>query len=232
MAFDFKLLNKIDKKTKHTVSGWIRELETSMQINHVSIVSDIIILYFRDDEIFDIEFLSTDIHISKDKKQAIKMNRFDNYNWYNNTYGALKISSIDPMIYKWDLKIIRTDHNKDTSEYQSGLLIGISSSLSPHNRFEDSQGYNYCYLHNGKIYEPPSYWNQYAAQTWKSNDIVTMELDLMRANLRFWINNQDQGIAYSNIKNDDENIKYRLFISLFSPKDGFQIVDFSKRDAD
>ena len=41
------MLHVVDERTKHSVNRWIRELEQEMQRNHVSIISDIVILYYR-----------------------------------------------------------------------------------------------------------------------------------------------------------------------------------------
>ena len=52
--------------------------------------------------------------------------------WHNNTYGIIEIQSMSDLIYKWDLKIIRKD------DYKKGILVGISSTITPGTDFEDT----------------------------------------------------------------------------------------------
>lgn len=59
-------------------------------------------------------------------------------------------------------------------------------------------------------------------------DIVTIHLDLKRAEIRLHINDKEQEVAYSNVKKAD-NVKYRLVVSLCNPDDCVEIVDFHKR---
>ena len=230
MPFDFQSLSKIDKRTKYSVNGWIRKLEQSLQLNHISIISDIIILFFRDDEIFDNEtgIASNNCIISKDGKTVTRTDKTHDDNWDNNSYGEIEIPSTEPLIYKWDLKTCKAVDD-DSDAFRSGILIGVSSDISPDNDFEGRKGYHYCYLHAGSKYDGQNNWNSYGC-SYGSNDIVSMEMNLKRAEMRFYVNNQDQGVAYTNIKNDDADVKYRLLVSLYSSGDSVEIVNFSKKD--
>ena len=51
----FKEVNNIDVRTRYTVYGWIRRQEQELEIENMPpILAVIIILYFRNPEIFDI----------------------------------------------------------------------------------------------------------------------------------------------------------------------------------
>ena len=51
----FKQLSKIDSRTKYSVYGWIKSQEKQLKLRDIpSMISALCILYFRDDEIFDI----------------------------------------------------------------------------------------------------------------------------------------------------------------------------------
>ena len=50
-----KQLSKIDKRTKYSVYGWIREEEKALKLSKIpSMISAMFILYFREDEIFGV----------------------------------------------------------------------------------------------------------------------------------------------------------------------------------
>eukprot|EP01084_Bolivina_argentea_P297690 512904_1 len=108
MSLRFKMLSTIDKRTKYSVCGWIRNNGKALQLNHIPVmISSICILYFRDDEIFVIT--GTKIQSSNNKKCIEKIKET---NWLNSSYGINEISSKDNIVCQWDLKI-----NKCTNSY-------------------------------------------------------------------------------------------------------------------
>ena len=95
-----KLLKQIDKRTKCTVYGWIRELEAALNIPHIpTMISSICILYFREDEIFS-TISQNGSELSQNKKMITKMD-IDHDN-DNNNYGLIMAPSNGDCIYKWD----------------------------------------------------------------------------------------------------------------------------------
>ena len=84
----FKQLSKIDKKTKLAVHGWIRNKEKTLRLRHIpSMINAICIVYFHDDEIFEI--IGDDIKLSTNKKLVKTECEGDNEN--SNCYGIMKI---------------------------------------------------------------------------------------------------------------------------------------------
>ena len=72
MATQLKLLSRIDKVTKYAVYGWIREKEKQLKLGTVpSAIATICVLYYREDEIFDI--LNEEIKASENKKVIKKI---------------------------------------------------------------------------------------------------------------------------------------------------------------
>ena len=57
---------------------------------------------------------------------------------------------------------------------------------------------------------------------------MSIHLDLIKKELKYFINNIDQGIAFNDIPND-KNINYRLAISMYAEGDAVEIINFTKK---
>ena len=176
-------------------------------------VSSMCILFYRDDEVFDI--IGANVRVSSNKKCITKL---ECCNWKNNTYGILEIPSMSDFIYNWDLKINNNE----------GIMIGISSVQCPSHDFEKKKnGHHYVYWHNGDIYNPYEMtWDNYGDR-YRSGDIVSMNVDLREKQIIFSINGKDQGVAYDYV-HQDEDVKYRLMVAMHSANASVEIVNFSK----
>ena len=56
----------------------------------------------------------------------------------------------------------------------------------------------------------------------KPNDIIRMELDVIRRTLQFWVNNEDQGVAFRDLEGDKI---FNLAVNL-NEESGVQIMDY------
>ena len=116
MLFKPYQFERIDKRTKYAVHGWIRNEEKVLKLNNMPLViTTILILYFRDDEIFD-TISDKGIQLSENKKI---ITRITHHHMTNTNYGATEIPSGNGAICKWDLRVI-----KDSSKC---IDIGIVS---------------------------------------------------------------------------------------------------------
>ena len=71
MASFLKKLSKVDQKIKIAVHGWFRQQENSLELNNIPLmIISICILYFYEDEIFEI--IAKNIKIQMIKKQSPK----------------------------------------------------------------------------------------------------------------------------------------------------------------
>ena len=87
----FKQLNKVDKRTKYSVYGWIRNNEKSLKLSNVpSMITSICVLYFRDEEIFDV--ISKETELSGNKKMITKISEI-----------IMKICEVMNIIFIWKL---------------------------------------------------------------------------------------------------------------------------------
>lgn len=235
-VMSFKELKKIDKRTKYSVYGWLRRQEKSLKSSSIpSMISAICILFYRDDEIFEI-ISNKGIKISENKKS---IEAYNNYK-YNN-YGMMEIESQRKLIYKWDLKICSGSAN---------IIIGLSSRQysntdSYHDGCDNWDGIDYLFrtfsgstgglsLFSVKQNRVITYgggfvhlfWCEYNDPFGHDGDLISLHLDLKEGEIGLIINGKDQGIAFTDIIRS-EDIKYRLVVSL-SKDSSVEILNFSK----
>ena len=85
-----KRLSEIDDKSKNGVYGWIRKAEEELQLGYIPLmISSICILYYYEDEIFEIA--SKDVKLSKDGKSIIKIAAHCDF--CNMNFGKVEIIS-------------------------------------------------------------------------------------------------------------------------------------------
>ena len=97
-----KKYSLIDKSTKYAVYGWIRIYEQKLRLQNIPKgITDIIILYYRKDEIFHIIDVKG-IKLSDDKRSITYVGSGS----FNNSFGINEILSTNKGKYRWDLKIV------------------------------------------------------------------------------------------------------------------------------
>lgn len=129
------------------------------------------------------------------------------------------LHQIKMRLFKWSLKVLRTK-----CANKLGIFIGIiNDDKYPNQAFFSKKNSYYVYENAKWLYTANKsirYGNHYG-----NNDIILIELNLKKATLEFYKNDESQGIASTNIvKNDDT--KYKLMISLYSEGDSVEIVNF------
>lgn len=212
MSSSWKLLSKIDKKTKYCVYGWVREMEKELKIQHVPMmISGITILYFRDDEIFNA--VTKNVKLSNNNKCITKCG--DTGNVIGVGYGIIEVPSMSDMKYKWSFQINKSEN--------SHVVIGIIDSkknindndypvfgvyLITDNDIMKSDGVR-CFTGTGARYT--------------NNDIFSLILDLQNMKVDICINDKEQDIAFDNITKGID-IKYRLFVALLQHSESVEII--------
>ena len=213
----FKQLSKIDERTKLSVHGWIRNKEKSLGLTNIpSMINAICILYFRDDEIFDV--VDDDTTLSENKKKITKGGISDadiNY------YGINQILSTNDLVYEWDLKLIK--HKKCCN---LGAIVGITENQT---KASFAEGAYYAFGTNGwrKRSGNLEYWASYGQECY-DDDIISIRVDLKKREIEFAINGIGQGIAFENVEKSKDT-KYRLFVCLDFEGDCVEILNFSKK---
>ena len=209
----FKLLKTIDKRTKYAVNGWIRNNEKELKINNVSsMIHAICILYFRPAEIFNL-IKNGDIKLSENKRVITKI---AGIGYVNVNYGILKISSETDTICVWTLKM-------NGCKMARSILFGIASSEQKVNTWRCNNRYLFW---GGMKSTTDADWSDYGKIV-KPGDIVSIHLDLRKAEIELIINDDDQGVAFKNVAKSKE-IEYHMLVTLPNINDSVEIVNFTQ----
>eukprot|EP01084_Bolivina_argentea_P231709 390670_1 len=136
-------------------------------------------------------------------------------------FGNILIGFDNNTLYEWKIKILYLD----TSKYKNDNDIGIgiaSHKAAVRGHFLDQCKPSYCYLSNGFIESSDGSTYLYG-EKYKTNDTITMQLNLKRKMLKFYVNNKDQGIVKLKI---DYKKLYYLAIALEHQNTSMQIFAF------
>ena len=215
----FRELSKIDGRTKLKVYGWIREAEKELKLDFLPMISNIIILYVRDDASFDI--ISKDMELSNNNKCLTKI-KTEGFDYCN--YGKIVIPSASDTVCQWDVKMLKL-----TSTFR----IGISSCSIPNkSMFKQMEDYHYYLFYNDswkwevnhKLFAPDP-----SVPAFLEGDMVSIHLNLKDEDgqLSIAVNDGDKYIAYSDIKRG-QDISYRLMVIPSNIHDSVKIISFTK----
>ena len=218
----FKQLSQIDDRTKLCVHGWIRMKEKSLRLTNIpSMINAICILYFRDDETFNV--IAQGVESSANQKRISKI--LSERVIGENNYGINEMVSTTQFIYQWNLRVVKCGDND--------IIFGITSNKKAH-LFGD--GYNYafsrfgektCTIRNSLYFSPYIIKNSYGKRV-EQGDIVTIIVDFKKGHIKIAINGIEQGILSKNVFTGHKDIKYRLNVCLFGEGDCVEITNFSK----
>lgn len=206
----------ITERNKYIINGWVRKQNNFKNLRIPTIIYHLCILYFREEEIFQI-ISNNGIILSKDRKKITKINQNWNYDYSNTNYGT-EINSQTKFIHTWTLKLVNKIKYLD-------IIIGITTQINPNKIYDKGQNtlcYGFCDDHKFSHNE-----NSYYGKKWMIGDILTINLDLNKKQLYLLINQQNQGIAFENIKSS-EKMKYRLFVSLYCIEESVEILQYNK----
>lgn len=213
-------LNSVKDTIKLTVHGWMRE--TTKQLQFVSTIPPLIfalcILYLNEEERFAI--IRKYIESSDDEKKIWKT--FDDREFTNN-YGQIVIPSLSNCLCRWNFMV------HDVSLVS--LFIGVSWKVVPEPsgppQMDDS---HYC-IHNAgyKNMIEKRHFGAYCDEI-HAGDKVTLILDLKRAQIRYIINDKDQGVAYQDILKG-EDVNYRLNVCIRKKGVSISITNFERHYA-
>ena len=216
----------IDDRIKYGVYGWIRKAEQELSLYHVpDMISNIIILYFHEDEIFD-EITKDLIKSNKDK--CVKITQAYDDIGIANAFGLIEINSTNYNQYQWDLKMYPAKQ-ESTNDCVIGITAIERGEYGDLNQilWNDAQLLHYLYFGSvGSIYSPGTGWRKYHAEPMRNNK-VSICLDLRKKEIGLIVDGRDQGMVFKDIE-VDKVIKYRLVVSLRNKNDSIEIVNFKK----
>ena len=227
----FKLLRQIDKLTKYSVHGWIRRNTKQLNLQHIpSMIDAICILYFRDDERFAI-INKRKITLSQDGKSITRNNIEELPSYWNISYGIMEVDSMSNMIYEWRLRIVKQAIKHPKYGVKCFIWFGITSFIDTNAQF--------YHPIRGKFYEfqgvhkscRQTFWGYECfpyGEGYNEGDIVTICLDLKRAEIRLNVNEKVQEVAFENVIKE-QGVKYRMSVRLPCPQDCVEILTFEKK---
>ena len=204
LNFDKRLL---DLDTEYLVFGWIRLQQCLLPLdeNTFYIIPDLVIYLC-------LQFYwirgCWDIPGSSIKIFGTISHYVIGSSWNNTSYGLLTIPSMNGGVYKWTLKI------HYISKHLS--IVGITSDLD-------------CMKHSISRTDKPHYI-LHSERAKRNGDYsqVDVELDLNDKVIRFYIDGVVLRKSCKKIRCDD-NIKYKLAVSLFETGDKVSIINFESK---
>lgn len=211
------MFKHITQRNKHIIYGWIRKQKHFENIIIPTTIYYLCILYFREEEIFQI-ISDNGIILSKDRKKITKIDQNWNYDISNTNYGT-EIDSDTGFLHRWTLKLVHK------IEYLN-ITIGITTQINPNQIYNEDQNV-LCYYFCDDYKFSNNNENGYYGKRWMIGDILTINLDLNKKQLYLLINQKNQGVAFENILSSDK-IKYRLFVSLYCIEESVEILQYNK----
>ena len=223
----YKLLDAVDQHAQYTVYGFIREIESTFKasINIPVEIIKICTLYFWWGEYF--ENCGESFIIDREQKDTITKINTMHDGWNNMVLGYNWLESNTSNIIRWTFELIKSTESND-----AGLYIGITSKN--HHGLNHNAGFvaevgtqNYFYfypnylVHNGLAVD--KYWKKPFTE---QGSILMMELNLKKGHISFTHDNEFYGIAFDNIKQDDDT-KYKLAVGLYDEGVALKLVSFS-----
>mmetsp|Transcript_38880 Transcript_38880/g.34442 ORF Transcript_38880/g.34442 Transcript_38880/m.34442 type:complete len:241 (-) Transcript_38880:133-855(-) len=223
MATNTFKINNIDERTKDIVNGYTKNVQlilpqrSNPYFNIPSAVYGMITIYYHQTEHFSShgsyitlnQFKDTIKHVSSDQASTV--------------YGKVSVTKQDIGKHIWKFKIIEPN-------VSAILTIGIDSSSEPilNRKFFTSYNpntyYGYqCYANghantgakvaNWKYpFAPERKYGQIYSD--KQNEIrMELFIDNKGGKLQYYVNNEDQGVAFEDIEFDEEQ-EYKMCISL------------------
>ena len=216
---DYKLLDLVDERTKHLVSGFIRKASKNIPLP----IIEICILFCFIREYFAAH--TAGLLIEGKEKQII---RSTEQQWSKMGYGSNWFESTSKRIVKWTIEIVNNTNITHTI-MKNGYGVGITSkedTLGSHFIGRPIHSPNY-FLCNGSIFNDDGLIkSRYLTkeQFGGKGSSITMELNLEKGHLSFYNDKKNFGIAI-NVKRD-ESIRYKLAVCLCHKYASMKIIKF------
>ena len=226
-------VQNIDDLTRFIANGYIREQQKLLEPNEFvlfqTIPDGIILLcalFFRWRDYFEIvpNYVTISQKENGDSCITSRMNYIRGDGGTN--FGSISIpSNTKKVITEWDLKIEK--------KVFSALLVGISSKpFDPdkdcHVRASVQGDYHHSYMfanHGGGRSWYDNKWIR-GGHTFKSDDIVTIKLNLDEKKVRLLVNGFESPLAFDVVCGDQ--IEYRLAVILFGAGNSVSIIKLTQ----
>lgn len=217
-AFDKDNVPKVDVRTELAAFGFVNQIQKSLPTTNAyfNIPSAIILYvaaYFGNIEEFEIRGRGKFV-ISDDKRTATVTG---GESW-SSAYGAIQIPSNSNIHCLWKIKLSKLDN---------AFFVAIASKRDTTQDFQyNSNDPFYCLYGNTSILESRQLGTDgpFTDIGAKTNDIITMELNLKTRKIKWMINDQPCGTR--SILENDANVSFYLAVSAFTCNDSLTIMEF------
>ena len=235
---DLKKVNKISQKNKDTVFGFIRGAQAMLPDNNhyyniVTLIQHLILFYFHYPsdkfDVFDAEIYQ----LSNEDKTVTNQGPSQDGLYCTKTgscYGFMKINSMNGGIYRWKFCI-------ETSKNSIG--IGIADTT-----YAMLKTYNIYGYHTLKCPTQSKFygiWTNNTASSWDkgndtsnnipnfgTDDTLTMELNLNKNKLAFWLNSNDKAVhCFENIA-IAEDVCYSIILCVNVRNDCVTLLNYEE----
>ena len=230
MTLNFEGLNKINSTQSNLLFGYFRQCQSTLNKNHqnkgFNIIPNLVIhitsLYY----ICEYFETYTKLIIVSENGTVIRRGKDDSI-WKNICYGRTKINPFQhKCLYQWIIKY---------ESFSGGMMIGFSSDCTNlndvHLLYTKSAYYALnCYYGRLSSKNQMVHKHEYTGfKVMKTGDVICLQFNCDGDNsyIKYYVNNKDKGIAFpANEIEMDDDISYRLAVSLCHPKDSVTIIDF------
>eukprot|EP01084_Bolivina_argentea_P273289 465481_1 len=234
MPTTFSKLRFIDERSKYLAYGYIKNIENTLNSNSQNIpiaIKNLCLLYYYETEEFGKHSKTLIISSSRSNKQNdIVEVQQNNCSWIC-VYGKIIIEAkCNPYsIYKWTFKCKNDyiDRCADARAPSIGI-VSINQNDKPTDIYCFTKRYDHFAwdfaseaLRNNNIEFGSKQYS--ASKLFSYGDTIKMEFNIKNKSLRYYLNDEDIGVAFDNINTDHE---YCLAISLYHDRDQIQLVDF------
>eukprot|EP01084_Bolivina_argentea_P108655 194194_1 len=234
MALTLQEVKYVDDSNKRLVFGFIREIEAKCSIqNTPPLILYTCLLYYYATEYFD--KCGTGVNISDDK-MTITKDSASGTTWNNTTYCKNFIDSTSKGIVKWTFKMNKFHTEKDHNFPSSDICIGITSTEDNTNKdwAFGASGFYYASGNLGKFFQTDNdSMNKCNANRdsieekikFGESDQITLILDLEQRKIFQQINAGEKYLIWKQIK-VDENVKYKVAVTLRYPNNSMTLVEY------
>ena len=223
-----KDVKSVDTQTKMTVNGYIRQAQSLFPEDNIyytipALVIHWIILFFYANEQFDPNQCHQDFKLSSNNTIVTCIK--------NGSKSILLTQTVSKGIHKWKFKLVTiycvsTPYYLSIGAWKAKYILDRNTFLFGDRRSKKGEGKVYAwnigqgFTTNG---EEDSYNRNYAkGRRSIEGDIIEMVLDLNKLEIRFILNDKDQGVAFEDIEKTD----YKAAVDIWKGTDTIQLLSF------
>ena len=209
----------IDQRSKDVTFGYIQKSQTLFPSNNVyytipTLVIHWILLYYHSPEQFDPNNCSEHFQLTENNTVATQTG--------NNSKFLLLTNSHKTGVHQWKFELLyKNNYTAIIGVFKTRFEIDLSTNLREEKHHDKAYGYNVgaAFVIGDKTNSRRKYGGRCS-----TGDIVEMILDLDKLELKYIINDKDQGVAFTKI----EATEYKACISGHNYKTAYKLLSYKQ----